>query len=165
MKNHFPIALVAVFAVLVACTENEEPVNPLIGTWENREFVDSLDVWLVETIEIKSDNVFEQYITVRQTEKGVNLGYRSLSQGLYSKVGIELDLRFMNDFNYRNALNVDDLFAPKEELRQIEIFRIFSSARVHLVSNHKELEYQIICDEPFIGSASCEETRKFTKVY
>ena len=78
MKKYFPFALVAVFAALISCTENEEPISPLIGTWESRGFVDSLDLWFVETMEFKNDSVFDLTLTVRDTEIESTLGYRLL---------------------------------------------------------------------------------------
>lgn len=164
MKKYFPFALLAVFAVLISCTEKEEPVSPLVGKWENRVFVDSLDFWVVETFEIKNDSVFEHSITVRQSENGANLGYRSFSEGKYLQAGNDVSLNFLAEYMYRQRENSEVYYVPKNELGPVIVERIFSSVKITLNSNLDELNYQINCFPPFDKSPVCEEIRLFIKV-
>lgn len=164
MKKFFPFALVATLAAFISCTENDEPRNPLIGIWEHREFVDSLDVWYVETLDFKNDSVFEQYLTVRQTEEGANLGYRQYSEAKYSQDAERVSFRFFSEFMFRTVEDSDILFVPKNELGPVIVERIYSAFNFKLQSNLKEMDYQIICFAPFEDSPVCEEKSRFIKV-
>lgn len=87
MKNYLPFALVVLFATLISCTENEEPISPLLGTWEKREFVDSLDLWFVDVMEFKNDSIFDLTSIVRDMETGPTLGYRMVTTAWYRLEG------------------------------------------------------------------------------
>lgn len=103
MKKNFPLVFVAAFAAFISCAENEEPVSPIVGTWENRVFIDSLDVWFVETMEFKNDSIFDLNITVRELETSRDLGYRFKTTAWYSLDDNQLTYYFSGsswlDFN------------------------------------------------------------------
>ena len=96
MKIFFPFAFLLFISGLISCTENEKPVSPLVGTWENRVFIDSLDVWFVETMEFKNDSIFDLNITVRESETGPDLGYRFMTTAWYSLGKNELTYYYSN---------------------------------------------------------------------
>lgn len=164
MKKFFPFALLAVFSVFISCSENERPVNPLVGVWENREYVDSLSVWFVETLHFKNDSVFEQSLTVRQSEKGENLGYRWFSEGVYTQEANEISFNFFLEYKFHQKDGSEIIFEPKNKLGQVLIERIYSAFRVDLQSDFKEMDYQIICITPFDKFPVCEEVKRFIKV-
>ena len=85
MKSLFYLAAVVLALGLLSCSsEEEEPISPMIGTWENRVFVDSLDYWFVESYMFKNDSIFDIEWTVRQTETGPDLGYRMIATSWYN---------------------------------------------------------------------------------
>lgn len=117
----FLVPLLLVF--LFACNEGEEPNRPLIGTWESNVFVDSLNYWVIETLEFTSDSTFISQTTVRLTEDGEDLGFRGILRGDYTLNG--------NDFNYsiNGGYEMSRLFTtseppfyvPKDQLRPFVI--------------------------------------------
>lgn len=162
MKKYFPFALLAVFSALISCTEKEEPVSPLVGTWENRIFVDSLDVWFVETLEIKNDTLFDNFQTVRDTEDGPDLGYRFFSEARYSFEGNIFSFYASSDFYMYGIADSRPLFMPKSKLGPVMVERFSESAELTLSSNFKEMDYQYICPEVF--EEYCPDNKRFVKV-
>jgi hypothetical protein len=114
MKIFFPFAILIFISGLISCSENEEPVSPLVGKWENRVFIDSLDVWFVETMEFKNDSIFDLNITVRQSETGPDLGYRFMTTAWYSLGENELTYYY----SFSSWLNYGEkrLFVDEEDL-------------------------------------------------
>lgn len=148
MKAFFYLAAFVFVLGLVSCSEEEEPISPLIGTWENRVYVDSLDYWFVESYSFKNDSVFDIEITVRQTESGPDLGYRMISTSWYN-----LD---NNTFKYYYAyalthFSVDSealpvYYAPKEELSAtiVDFFGI-PEGELTFSPDKKKFEFQENC--------------------
>ena len=126
MKNYFAFALVAVLTTLSSCAENEEPLSPLVGTWENREYVDSLGLWFVETLEFKNDSIFDLTKSVRDSETGPELGYRLVAPAWYNLEGNTFKYYYSYAFIHFSS-DVDPvLYVPKSELKAgvVDIFRI-----------------------------------------
>lgn len=147
---------------LFSCSDDEEPISPLAGTWENRVFVDSLDRWIVETLEIGRDTSVQMSVTVRNSEDGSDLGYRSIFQ---SKGGIQQDvLSFSNslDFVLEPVHGVRPIYVPKSELILAVVERTFASASVDISSNREEMDFQPLCFNVF--KDHCPESKKFIKV-
>lgn len=130
MINFKPFLLVAVFAALISCAESEGPQGPLVGTWENRVFVDSLDVWFVETMEFKNDSIFDLNITVREFEKGPDLGYRFKTTAWYSLSKNELTY-YYSDCSWLN-FSEQRLFADEEDLL-LGVVDFFDRPKVELL--------------------------------
>lgn len=163
MKKYFHFALLAIFAVLISCSEKEEPVSPLVGTWENRVFVDSLDVWFVETLEIKNDSLVDIIETVRPTETGPDLGYRLFMETKYSLEGEIFSYDYSNGNVISRFWETDPLFVPKSELRPTVFdFVISESAALSFSTDFREMDFQPICYSYF--EDDCLESKKFVKV-
>lgn len=126
MIKYFPLALVTAIVALVSCTDNEEPVGPLAGTWEHRVFVDSTDVWLVETIEFKNDSIFDMNVTVRNSETGPTLGYRMITTSWYNLEGDIFKYYYADVLMYFGIEENAPMYVPKSELRAgiVDFFRI-----------------------------------------
>ncbi|SEF77563.1 hypothetical protein [Algoriphagus boritolerans] len=121
MKKYLPFALVALFATLISCAENEEPVSPLIGTWEKREFVDSLDLWFVDIMEFKNDSIFEISSIVRDSETGPTLGYTLVATSWYNLDGDTFKYYYSDALMHFYLPGQDDavLYVPKAELKPV----------------------------------------------
>lgn len=146
MKKYFPLALVAVLAALISCTENEEPVDPLMGTWEHREFVDSLNIWIVETKEFKNDSVFDLSITVRESETGPDLGYRMITTSWFNLEGDTFKYYFSDALTYFRNSEDAPLYVPKSELRAgiFDFFRIPEGV-LTFSSDRRRFQFQENC--------------------
>lgn len=118
MKLLFFLTAVGFVLTLVSCSEEEEPISPLIGTWENRVYVDSLEYWFVESYMFKNDSVFDLTETVRQAETGPELGYRLISTSWYNlEMGIFKYYYSDALFFFGGGSEVPrKYFVPKEEL-------------------------------------------------
>ncbi len=129
MKKYLPFVLLAAFSSFASCTENEEPVSPLLGNWEHREYVDSLDVWIIETMEVKNDSIFDLKVTVRDTETGPTLGYQMITTAWYDLAGETFRYYYADGLYYFGSIDdIEDpiLYVPKEELTPgiVDFFRI-----------------------------------------
>lgn len=124
MKKYLPFALVVVFATLISCTENEEPLSPLIGTWEKREFVDSLDLWFVDIMEFKNDSIFEISGVVRDSETGPTLGYTLVATSWYNFDGNTFKYYYSDALiHFYFPMGEEDAvrYVPKSELKPVII--------------------------------------------
>ncbi|WP_026966326.1 hypothetical protein [Algoriphagus terrigena] len=168
MKSAFYL-VVLVFAVgLVGCSEEENPRFPLMGTWESRVYVDSLDYWFVESYAFKNDSIFELTKTVRQTETGPDLGYQLISSSWYN---LESDTF---KYYYSDALiyfGVDSesqrvYYGSKEDLRPgiVDFFRT-PEGILTFSSDQRSFEFQENCWSPAPGMECIEfESKEFIKV-
>lgn len=84
MKSIFYLLLFVLSVSLFSCQDKEEPLSPLIGTWEVRDYVDSLDLWFVDSYKFKNDSVFDLTSLVRENEIGSTLGYRMTTTSWYN---------------------------------------------------------------------------------
>lgn len=126
MKKYFPFALIALLTVFISCTEDEEPMGPLIGIWEHREFVDSLDVWMVESMEFKNDSIFDINMTFRDSETGPELGYRLSATSWYNLEGDTFKYYYSDALLHFEYGEDAKLYVPKEDLKPaiVDFFRI-----------------------------------------
>lgn len=162
MKNYFVLTLIAVFATLISCSEKEEPASPFVGTWENRVFVDSLDVWFVEKFVIKNDSLVNIEETIRETETGPDLGYRLFMETKYTLEGKVFSYDYSHGYIIARTFKIDPLFAPKNELRPVVFdFVLYQSGSLTFASDYREMDFLPIC-YPFL--TDCPESKKFEKV-
>ena len=162
MNKYFPFVIVAVFATLISCTENEEPVSPFIGTWENRVFVDSLDVWFIEKFVIKNDSLVDIEETIRETETGPDLGYRLFMETKYTLEDNLFSYDYSYGFTIRRVPNIDHLFVPKNELGPANFdFVLYQSGKLTFSSDYREMDFLPICPSFRTG---CPASKKYVKV-
>lgn len=128
MKSAFYFIALVFVVGLVGCSDDENPRSPLIGAWENREYVDSLDLWFVESYMFKNDSVFDVERTVRQTETGPDLGYQMISTSWYNLEGSTFKYYYSDALIYfgGDSDGTRVYFASKEDLKPaiIDFFRI-----------------------------------------
>lgn len=162
MKKCILFALVIVLGTLISCSEDDKPINPLIGTWESRVFVDSLDVWFVETIEIKNDSLYSIAETVRETESGPDLGYRLYVESFYELNGKIFSLGPWNSYTIVRQGSQEPLFVSKSELDPVIVEKVYSSAEVTISSDLRQMDFLPICKGVF--EEYCPNIKKFLKV-
>ncbi|WP_192347723.1 hypothetical protein [Algoriphagus sp. Y33] len=150
MKHLSLFTLLFMSFCFFACDkDNEELPNRLVGTWENRYFVDSVDYWVVNTLEFKNDSVYQFRTTVRDFETGPDLGYRS-----YYDDGYEWDgstFIYSPDLTSWIDYREEDFYVPKEELVDgiVDYFRI-PTATISFVDNRTKMIFQEDCPEEFL---------------
>ena len=155
MKSIFLILAIICSVSIVSCADSEEPVSPLIGDWENRVYVDSLDYWFVQSYRFVNESTYDIIETVRRTEGGEDLGYRLITRGWYDYKGEDFtyyydDVLMLEDYYRRDG---NEFFAPKDDLRAVvvDFFRhpiaslTFSSDRKQFVFQDECLDYVDEC--------------------
>lgn len=153
-------------ASFYSCTEAEEPTSPLIGSWENRVYIDSIDYWVVQTYDFVNDSTYDIIETVRETEDGEDLGFRFVSRGWYDLQGESFTYYYsdvlMLDNYFMDSINPGNLYAPKEELKAfiIDFFRE-PTAKLSFSASGKEF---VFLDECLEGFPECAPPRNYVKV-
>lgn len=148
MKSIFYLIVLVFVIGLVGCSEEEEPRSPLIGTWESRVYVDSLDYWFVESYAFKNDSIFDIEWTVRNTETGPDLGYRMTAASWY-----ELEEDTFKYYYSDVLMEFESLYVPKEELKPaiVDFFRI-PQATLTFSQDRRQFELQVGCFQPSPGT-------------
>lgn len=141
----------------MACNKDDDPLpNQLVGNWETRYFVDSVDYWVVNTLEFKNDSVYQFRTTVRDSEIGPDLGYRVYYDDRYEWDG--MTFKYLPDLAYWIDHREEGFYVPKQEL-MAGIYDYFyqPTAKITFVDNNKKLIFQSLCPEN-VGFG-CEEQR------
>jgi len=148
MRNLFLLCLSVLFAGLISCTENEEPISPLIGNWENRVFVDSLDVWYVNSYRFKNDSIFDLTSTVRESESGEELGYRIIATSWYNLEESIFQFYYSDALIYFGGGENNPSYGPKDKLRPgvIDFFRV-PKGELTFSSDMRQFTFQEDCWE------------------
>ena len=116
--RHLTLLILTCFAgSLYSCTELDEPRIALYGTWENRKYVDSLEVWFVNTYKFRNDSLFDVTSTVRETEIGNDLGYRLISTAWYNFDGDIFQYYYDDGLFHFGSRDDDPLYVPKKDLK------------------------------------------------
>lgn len=153
-------------ASFYSCTDSEEPMSPLIGVWENRVYVDSIDYWIVETYDFVNDSTYDITVTVRESEMGNDLGYRFVSRGWYDLQADNFQYYYsyalMIENHFVASINADKVYAPKEELMAIVIdFFRKPTANLTFSSDRKQFEF---LDECLDIMSECPSSKTYIKV-
>jgi hypothetical protein len=120
MKNLFYVLICLVTATFFGCQDSDGPRNPLLGTWENRSYVDSLDVWFVQSLTIKNDSLMEVMEFARKSETGPIIGYHSIADSWYNYQDNRFTYYYSEGLFYFNGYNdtyVTSRYGPKESLK------------------------------------------------
>ncbi|MFC3416005.1 hypothetical protein [Algoriphagus hitonicola] len=148
MKAFQFFPLVFLLLGLFSCQEDELPRAPLLGTWENRIFDETQELWFVESLTFKNDSVMGVEHTVRETETGPTLGYRIISEGWYKLEGTTLQYYYADALIYFGGGSDSDAlpYGSKEELSAgiIDFFRIPEGDLTFSQDNNK-FEFQEDC--------------------
>ncbi|MGM0946429.1 MAG: hypothetical protein ACQEW9_14685 [Bacteroidota bacterium] len=146
MKPAFYLSSLFLILSLLSCSESENPRSPLIGTWENRTYVDSLDYWFVESYTFKNDSIFDLKTTVRDLEAGTDLGYRMTSTAWYNLEGDVFQYYYSDALIYFAFRPDDPLFVPKEDLRAvvIDFFRV-PKGKLSFTDDLRQFTFQEDC--------------------
>ncbi|MEP0710938.1 hypothetical protein [Algoriphagus sp.] len=157
MKHLSLFSLIVIAFGLFACDKDDDPLpNQLVGSWESRYFVDSVDYWVVNTLEFKNDSVYQFRTTVRDSEAGPDLGYRMYYDDRYEWDG--MNFKYLPDLAYWIDYKEEAFYVPQQELRAgiIDYFHQ-PIARITFIDNKERLLFQEQCPEnPAFG---CEEPR------
>lgn len=151
-------------ASLFSCSDAEEPKSPLIGAWENREYVDSLNYWIVERYDFVNDSTYDINITVRESETGKDLGYRFVTRGWYDLQANDFTFTYSEVYQIKNYYipSRDDLYAPKNELRFSEIdFSDTPTANLTFSSDRKQFDLLAKCLEYY---SECPLPKTYSKI-
>jgi len=156
--------IAACTASLFSCTDSEEPMSPLIGAWENREYVDSLNYWIVERYDFVNDSTYDINVTVRESETGKDLGYRFATRGWYNLQANDFTFTYSEMYQIKNYYlpSRDNLYAPKNELRFSEIdFSDTPTANLTFSSDGKQFELLAEC----LGyNSECALPKTYSKI-
>lgn len=153
-------------ASFYSCTDSEEPKFPLMGAWENRVYVDSIDYWIVETYDFVNDSTYDINVTVRESEMGDDLGYRFISRGWYDLQADDFTYYFsdalMIDNSFVASNNADKVYAPKEELVAV-IIDFFRRPTANLTFSADRKKFEIL-DECMESMSECPSSKTYIKV-
>lgn len=158
MKTLYAVFFAFFVLSIVSCSDEEEPRSPLIGTWENRNYVDSLELWFVNTYNFRNDSIFDITSTVRETEIGNDLGYRLISTAWYN---LESDIfqYYYDDGLFHFGGGEDDpLYVPKKDLKPgiIDFFRI-PKGKLTFSNDYSQFTFQEDCWKPNPENEDCFE--------
>jgi len=112
----YSVLFLALFAIVFgfsSCQEDDELLpTQLEGVWEERSFVDSLDYWVVNTIDFDRNGTYQARTTVRDSENGPDLGHR-----FYFDTKYDWDTKILTYFpNEGYFLNTSKFYTPKAKL-------------------------------------------------
>ncbi|MBN3580913.1 hypothetical protein JYB64_00840 [Algoriphagus aestuarii] len=161
MKNLSSVLFAFLILSLVSCSESqeEEPRSPLIGTWEKRDYIDSLDVWFVESFQFKNDSIIDITAIARKTELGETLGYRYITTSWYNLEGNFFQYYYSDAMIYSGVSEgFRTFYGPKEELRPgiFDFFRI-PKGELTFSSDFSQFTFQEECWKINSESEDCFE--------
>ena len=145
--RYLTLLILTSFAIsLYSCTDVEEPRSALFGTWENRNYVDSLEVWFVNTYQFRNDSLFDVTSTVRETEIGEDLGYRLISSAWYNFDGDIFQYYYDDGLFHFGGRDDDPLYVPKKDLKPgiVDFFRI-PKGKLTFSSDLRQFTFQEDC--------------------
>ena len=153
MKSIFYLMLFVLSVSLFSCQDKEEPLSPLIGTWENRTYVDSLDIWMIDSWAFKNDSLMTYERFVRETESENILGYQMIADSWYNYKGNIFKYYYSDALLYWGGESDTRWirYGPKEEMRPgvVDIFMIptgtltFSQNRLQFILKPDDAEFDM----------------------
>ncbi len=164
MKGFSLLAVLLISISFVSCDDVEDKSpNQLSGTWEDRFYVDSVDYWVVNTLEFKPENQYQFRTTVRQTETGSDLGYRFYYDDSYEWDG--------ETFSYSPDLaswidhREENFYVPKEELNAgIIDYARMPTASLIFEENNTKMIFQENCPEDILPCEDPFESKEYIRV-
>ncbi|WPR74369.1 hypothetical protein [Algoriphagus sp. NG3] len=131
---------------LYGCSDPEEPQSPLIGTWESRNYSDSLDVWFVESYSFRNDSLFDVTSSVRTTETGEELGYRLTATSWYNFEGDIFQYYYADAMIHFGGSENQPLYVPKQDLSPgiVDFFRT-PKGKLTFSSDLRQFTFQEDC--------------------
>ncbi|MEB2776673.1 hypothetical protein SYJ56_15215 [Algoriphagus sp. D3-2-R+10] len=146
MKTAYPFVFVFFLVSLVSCIEEEDPRSPLIGTWESRSYMDSLDIWIVDSYRFKSDSVFDLTATVRKTEFGEELGYRMTASSWYNLEESIFQYYYSDALIYFGGGENGPFYGPKDKMNPgiVDFFRV-PKGKLTFSSDMRQFTFQEDC--------------------
>ncbi|WP_339751414.1 hypothetical protein [Algoriphagus aquimarinus] len=158
------LVIAACTVSLSSCRDVEEPISPLIGAWENRVFVDSLNYWIVERYDFVNDSTYDIKVTVRESETSKDLGYRFATRGWYNLQENAFTFTYSEIYQVKDYYlpSRANLYAPKNELRFIEIdFSDTPTANLTFSTDGKQFEFLAECLEYY---SECSLPKTYIKI-
>jgi hypothetical protein len=163
----YSVLLFALFAIVFgfsSCQEDDELLpTQLEGRFENRTFVDSLDLWVIIAYDFNRTGTFQYIETVRNTENGNEIGYRRIFPGTYDWNG-EI-FKYFPENGEGIPFDGNEIYRPKDKLDSFAniIFDYFRplEARLEFVQNGNTMNYTEIYPEIWEFES---QTKSFIKV-
>ncbi|PZX53280.1 hypothetical protein [Algoriphagus chordae] len=165
MKHLSLLSLALIAFSFVACDKDDDPLpNQLVGNWEARYYVDSVDYWVVNTLEFKNDSVYQFRTTVRDSETGPDLGYRMYYDDRYEWDG--MTFKYLPDLASWIDHREEAFYVPKQELLAgIMDYFYQPTARITFVENKEKLIFQDLCPEnPAFGCEGLRNPIEYVRV-
>ena len=144
MKYLSFLFLIFLSLTFLSCNDEDNLPVQLSGVWEERNYVDSVDFWVVNTLEFKNDSEFQFRTTVRETETGNDLGYRFYYDDTYDWDGKTFN--YSPDMAFWIDYREEKFYTKKEDLKAGVIdFVSWPSANITFVEGNSKLIFQNIC--------------------
>jgi hypothetical protein len=158
MKASTTFVFAILFLSIISCNEEEEPRSPIIGTWENRNYVDSLGIWFVESYKFKNDSLFDIASTVREVETGKDLGYTMTTTSWYNLEGNTFQYYYDYVLMYSKFEEDGPFFGAQDDLRPaiVDFFRI-PKGKLTFSNNLRQFTFQEDCWKPNPDNEDCIE--------
>lgn len=149
MKAAYSFVFAIFLLSLVSCNEDEEPRSPLIGTWENRNYLESSDSWYVDSYKFKNDSLFDITSTVRKTENGEELGYRMTATSWYNLEGSTFKYYYSDALIYFGGGENNPNYGTKDKMAPgiVDFFRI-PEGELTFSSDLSQFTFQEDCWRP-----------------
>ncbi|UCS91671.1 hypothetical protein KZP23_13025 [Echinicola marina] len=116
MKNL--VLLILLIIPLFSCKDDIEPLGiHFNGTYEWTNFAEEDGGWYVHSLVFQDNGDLERWITIRESEYGDDLGYRSIMRGTYELQIKELTVEWDE---FHSLEDPEELFAPRAGLVALE---------------------------------------------
>ena len=158
MRSLSLLILAFISISLISCSDAEEPRSPLIGTWESRNYSDSLEVWFVDSYSFRNDSLFDITSTVRESEIGEDLGYRLVSTSWYNLEGDIFQYYYDDALIHFGGGEKAPLYVPKKDLSPgiVDFFRV-PKGKLTFSSDLRQFTFQEDCWKINPNSDDCIE--------
>ena len=163
MKYFSCVFLVILFALL-SCSENDNPRNnSLSGIYEARNFVDSLNLWVVSAYEFHKKGTYEYRISIRESEEGEDIGFNRIYPATYEWDGLMMN--YIPKNGHGVPFSGNELFLPKNELVSydnivFDYFRPLQASLTFTESGAKMIYQEIFPESWGYTVEACEFVRR-----
>lgn len=164
--KYFCIPIILLISLgLISCNQDDSPELPtqLEGVWEQRVYVDSVDLWVVNAFEFKANLNYQFRTIVRKTADGNDLGYRYLQDDSYTWDGTTFNY-FPSIVNWINPRG-QKFYVPRQELiLGIVDYQYPPEALLTFIENKSKMIYQQKCPKDLKGCVNSSAPIEYVRV-